>query len=285
MNPRTISLLALALSLAACGVARAQQTTPTPAPAPVQVMVLGLYHFDNPGSDLHNVKADDVLTKRRQDELADLATRLATFQPTKIAVEGVSDRPDLAHIPYEKFTPETLDKERNERVQIGYRLAHRLGQKTVYGIDEQSDKIDYFPFDAVQAYAKEHGGTATLDGIGERMGQLVDGMTKTQATEPVRLTLARFNDPANVLAMHREGYYTLLAMGDATHQPGADLNGAWYLRNAKIFAKLMQIARPGDRVLVVYGAGHCYWLRHFVENTPGFQLADPSGYLRGTEGD
>ena len=61
----------------------------------------------------------------------------------------------------------------------------------------------------------------------------------------------------------------LLGFGDQKEQPGADLNAAWYLRNAKIFAKLTQIAQPGDRVLVVFGAGHAFWLRHFAEHTPG----------------
>jgi Family of unknown function (DUF5694) len=56
----------------------------------------------------------------------------------------------------------------------------------------------------------------------------------------------------------------LLALGNQKKQPGADLNAAWYHRNAKIFAKLTQIARPGDRVLVVFGSGHAFWLRHFA---------------------
>jgi hypothetical protein len=73
---------------------------------------------------------------------------------------------------------------------------------------------------------------------------------------------------------------TLLRLGNATEQPGADLNGAWYLRNAKIFAKLTQIAQPADRVLVVFGSGHAYWLRHFVQNTPGFQLIESDDYLQ-----
>ena len=33
-------------------------------PAPIEVMVLSTYHFDNPGKDVNNVKADDVLTPR-----------------------------------------------------------------------------------------------------------------------------------------------------------------------------------------------------------------------------
>jgi hypothetical protein len=44
---------------------------------------------------------------------------------------------------------------------------------------------------------------------------------------------------------------------------------------ASIVAKLAQIARPGDRIVVLFGAGHAYWLRHLVETTPGYQLIEP----------
>jgi len=51
-------------------------------------------------------------------------------------------------------------------------------------------------------------------------------------------------------------------------------------RDALAVAKQMMIAQPGDRVLVVFGAGHAFWLRHFAEQTPGFSLAEPKEFLR-----
>jgi hypothetical protein len=53
----------------------------------------------------------------------------------------------------------------------------------------------------------------------------------------------------------------------------------WYLRNAKIFAKLQSVTRRGDRVLVIYGSGHNYWLRHFAQSAPGSISVDPTPYL------
>jgi len=50
-------------------------------------MVLDTYHFGNPSQDLHNMKADNVLTPKKQVEPADAAARLARFKPTKIEVE------------------------------------------------------------------------------------------------------------------------------------------------------------------------------------------------------
>ena len=72
----------------------------------------------------------------------------------------------------------------------------------------------------------------------------------------------------------------MLAIGGGTDWVGADLNAAWYLRNAKIHAKLMKLVKPGDRIVVLYGAGHNYWLRDLVRTTPGLVLVEPRSYLR-----
>ena len=41
----------------------------------------------------------------------------------------------------------------------------------------------------------------------------------------------------------------------------------------------MEVAEPGDRTVVLYGAGHAAWLRHFVQTTPGFELVEAVDYL------
>jgi len=249
-------------------------------PAPVSVMILGTYHFGNPGLDLHNMKSESVLTPSRQKELDDIATRLAKFNPTKIAVEARSDRPDFTTQKFADFTPQKLATDPDERTQIAFRLAWRLSHKSVYGIDEQSDTIDYFPFDKVEAYAKAHNRTATLTHMHGEIEEMIKEMEAAQKTTPIRLLLADINEPARIRSDHEQFYYGLLRLGDQKEQPGADLNVAWYHRNAKTFAKLTQIARPGDRILVVFGSGHAFWLRHFAQNVPGFSLVEPNDYLR-----
>ncbi|MEO6970210.1 MAG: DUF5694 domain-containing protein [Chthoniobacterales bacterium] len=254
--------------------------TPVPPPPPIQVMVLGTYHFGNPGLDLHNMKVDSVLTPARQAELEDVAARLAKFNPTKIATEALSDRADFGVNKFAEFTLQKLTTNPDERVQIAFRLARRLDLKTVYGIDEQSDTIDYFPFDKVETYARTHGQTAALARLQDGVEQMVKQMEAAQKSKPIRLMLADQNEPATIQSGHENFYYGLLTFGDQKAQPGAELNAGWYQRNAKIFSKLAQIARPGDRVLVVFGSGHSFWLRHFVQNTPGFELVEPNQYLR-----
>jgi len=270
----------LVIAVLAGAATRASAQTSAPAPQGVEVMVVGTYHFDNPGLDLFNAKADDVLKPVRQRELEVLAAALADFRPTKVMIERVAESDDLVDPFYEAFTPAAFARIRDERVQLGYRLAHRLGHKAVYAIDEQpsAGEPDYFPFGKVADWAKANDGTAWLDRLMAKGAEAAKETERLQGVTSVAGVLAARN-AADEVEREQGLYYTLLAVGDANKQPGADLNAMWYLRNAKIFAKLQLAARPGDRVVVIYGAGHNYWLRHFAATTPGYRLIDPMPYL------
>ena len=253
---------------------------PMPAPAPIEVMVLGTYHFDNPGLDKVNIQVDDVTSPRRQRELDALAVAIATFKPTRVMVEAERPGP-LYDVPaYKAFTPAELTADRDERVQIGYRIAARMKLPSVQGIDEQSGKgePDYFPFGPIEDWAEAHGRKAELDGM---TAEIQASATKTEhdlATTSIPAMLLRYNEDSSPTA-GQGFYYRLLKFGDGEAQPGAVLNAMWYMRNAKIFGKLVEAAKPGDRVLVVYGAGHGYWLRHFASTMPGYRLVDVRPYL------
>jgi hypothetical protein len=251
-------------------------------PAPVEVMVLGTFHLSNPGRDLNNAKVDDVLTPKKQVELQQVAERLARFKPTRIVIERQAKGPDFKVAAYDAFTPAALLKSRNEDTQIGYRLAHMLGHKAVYGFDEQPGpgEPDYFPFDKVRAYAEANGKADWLKGLFGGVQAHIKRFEAAQATSTMSELLAQANDPAEIAELHGSGYYELLKLGDGEAQPGADLNAMWYLRNAKMFAKLTNIAQPGDRVLVIVGSGHAYWQRHLASGTPGYRSVDPIPYLK-----
>lgn len=274
------ALLALSV-LAACAVPLSQAETP-PAEdrvEPVQVMVLGTYHFENPGLDLVNTDADDVLAPHRQAELQDLAERLTTFRPTAIALERIRQTDDALDPNFVDFVPEDLTRKRNERVQIGYRIAHETGIDRVYAVDTQDGEIAYFPFDRVEAFAARTGREDKITSLIDTIKTQAEVLMQDLPSTPIAELLARQNDPAVIRTMHSDFYYGLLDMSDIEDAAGAVLNYGWYARNAEIFANITEIAEPGDRILIVYGSGHNYWLRHFAQETPGFELVEATPYL------
>lgn len=250
------------------------------AEPPVDVMVLGAYHFGNPGLDTNNINVDSVLTPEKQAQLEAVAKALLAFRPTKIMVEMESDAPDLALSAYTRFTRADLATAANEIEQIGFRVAKMAGLNAVQGIDEQSKagEPDYYPYDKLQATAAKFGQTGMLDAANAPIKTSLAKFEADQKTQTVAQLLVRTN--SEPIYTTNDYYYRVLNVGDNDIQTGADLNSAWYLRNAKIFAKLMRVARPGDRVLVVYGAGHVFWLRHFAQYTPGFRSIHPVVYLK-----
>ena len=182
------ALLALSV-LAACAVPLSQAETPPTEDRvePVQVMVLGTYHFENPGLDLVNTDADDVLAPHRQAELQDLAERLTAFRPTAIALERIRQTDDALDPNFVDFVPEDLTRKRNERVQIGYRIAHETGIDRVYAVDTQDGEIAYFPFDRVEAFAARTGRedkiTSLIDTIKTQAELLMQDQPSTPMTE------------------------------------------------------------------------------------------------------
>ncbi len=246
------------------------------APEPVRVMVLGVYHFANPGADLNNAKVDDVLTPQRQKELAALAETLKTFQPTVVAVEA-SAEPPYADTGYSGFKPADLTKERNEVVQIGYRVAHAADIDRVYAIDEQPSEgePDYFPYDRVHQQAKETGDAERLETMSD-YGSLIAEFEEQQKSQSVPELLQFWNSGR----FPDHFYWNVMTIGEGEKQTGAELAAYWFMRNAKIFNKLVQVTKPGDRVILVYGAGHGAWLREIVERTPGYILEPTMPYLQ-----
>jgi hypothetical protein len=248
---------------------------------PIEVMVFGTVHMANPGADRHNVQVDDVLSPRRQAELETMTAALARFRPTKVVVERQADGPSFELPTYRSFTPKALTEQRSEDVQIGFRLAAKLGHDKVYGFDERPGpgEPDYFPIGRVQAFAAANGKAEWLKAVSAPVRALMGRFVAEQPKRTIASLAAETNDPALIDRLHHSTNTELLKLGDGDAQPGADLNAMWYLRNAKMFGKLTNIAQPGDRVLVVVGAGHVYWLRHFASNTPGYRLAEPRPFL------
>lgn len=237
----------------------------------VTVMVLALFHMSNPGHDLHNQQVDDVLTPQRQAELAKVSEQLARFAPTRIAVEWPEN---VVVERYAKYREGTLPPSRNEVVQLGFRLAKASGA-AIEGIDVDGD----FPFDKVAAWAAANGRKAELDAKEAEVDQEVAAQSQALRDGGVAGELRLLNTPERI-ARDQSGYRSLLTYGAGETQPGADLLTAWYKRNFLICAKLAQSVKPGDKVIVMYGAGHAALLRQCVQEMPGWTLAEPNAFLK-----
>jgi hypothetical protein len=267
------------LLLGACAtIAEPQEPADRADAAAIEVMILGSWHFETQDSNMIDVAGPDVLTPGRQAELEGIVDDLMAFDPTVIAVEVQAPAPGFVDPGYKDYTPARLAETPNEVVQIGYRLAARAGLEAVHGIDEQpgEGEPDYFPAGKLMAHA---GSTGRGEEIQARLAMMEADVTAIMAgldDMPLADALLVANDGA---LASPDLYYELLDYDLGEDQPAAELYAYYMMRNAKIFSKLLDIAEPGDRVVVVYGAGHKHFLDHLAEHMPGVRVVQPRDYL------
>ena len=267
MSLKMLAGALVALCLAACPVAAAD--------APIQVMVLGTFHLDNPGRDIANLQVDDVTAPKRQAEIGAILDGLARFNPTVIAVESQRRQPNsLLSERYPQFLAGTLPPSKSEVVQIGFRLAQRLHHPNVYAVDVEGD----FPFDAVMAYAKKNGRDGAIGQHIQSIQTEIAQQSEFLKTHSLAALLRIHNDPLKI-AKDNSFYLDLLTYGAIDEQPGVAAVSSWYTRNFNICARLAQIAKPGDRILVIFGSGHAYLLRHCLGGLSNIKLVEPNDYL------
>ena len=239
---------------------------PIAAPAQ-QILVLGVYHMANPGHDLFNTQADDVLTPKRQAEIAELIAALKKFQPTKIAVEA-DVYGDRIKKRYADYLAGKYELTRNEIDQIGLRLAKELGHSTVYAVDVDGE----FPFQHIVNYAKASGRSKELDAMMGEIGSMVKTQNAYLASHTILETLLYMNADEKV-ATDVGFYFREASFGEPGDWAGADLVADWFRRNVRIYSNVLRIAdSPNDRILVIFGSGHLGWLQHDFASNPNIRL-------------
>lgn len=235
--------------------------------APAEVMVLGTFHF-------HKVSdSTTILAPERQAQIRAVVRSLAEFRPTKTAVEEIradADRLDSLYTAYRSGRHEIT---RNERQQLGFRLADRLGHERLYSIDYKHD----WPMESVVDHAEKHQPWFTdywedwMDWAEEMALQVPDDVSISER-------LRMWNHPDTLALMHGR-YMRAAEVGTDSGYVGANFVAEWYRRNIYIFANLTGIANPGDRIIVIIGSGHAPTLRRFVAAHPRMKLIDPLDYL------
>jgi Family of unknown function (DUF5694) len=247
------------------------------ADSPASVMILGTFHFDQPGLDLINVGAGDVLDARRQAEIESVVERLAAYAPTRIALELLPEDADRFNARYQAWRRGEAELTANERDQLGMRLAARLGHERLYAVDYRPLGMD---FDAMMA-------------AGQAAGQSPLMAALQQDFRAIEETLEREQDPdqtiAEMLAFHNGPwveagnalYLRMAQLGSDEAPTGADVIADWYSRNLHIYANVARLAQDaGERILVIYGSGHRDHLTDFFEESPDFTLVSPLEYLQ-----
>jgi hypothetical protein len=232
-----------------------------------KVLVLGSYHMGNPGLDAFNMEADDVLVPKRQKEIEEFVSLLASFKPTKICLEAGVERQQKLNELYQAYVSGKAELRKNESDQIGFRLAKKLGHSQVFAIDTKAP----FNMDTVVKVAQKYQFTGFLELMGKMPAFMQEENKKLH--ESTITQFFQYMNSDSYVRMSHAFYLDMAAIGKDSNYAGADLVADWYKRNLRIFRNLTDLQlTPEDRVLILYGAGHSKILQDLVDDSSKLQL-------------
>lgn len=240
-----------------------------------KVLVVGTFHLDYPGLDAHKTGDNDkidVLKEPKKSEITELVNYIKKFKPTKIAIEASPEWKATTML--KKYKAGELRDKRDERIQLGLRIANELKLDTIYSIDAESFDNDLVKLDSVyfQKLFKDFDFESS-----DKYNQMYKNWYAYEDKLPAKTNLLTYFKHINSRESHNLGYGAYL-IGDfkLDNQRGADILSIWwYNRNLRIFRKLQEITQSDkDRILVIFGNGHASVLRQLLESSPEYQFIE-----------
>jgi len=250
---------------------------------PIKVMFLGTIHLDNPGRDAINLDVPDILTDQKQKELQEVRDALAEFNPNKVALEVKTKYQTDFDSLYQEFSKGQIDtfstgdfaSKRSEQFQIGFKLADRLGHDHIYAVDH------YIPMEMgkLMEFAKKHE-PEFLEYFESYKNSQHITVKDSLVQNGTLLELFQYMNTEQSVKKYHEPYVRSLSLADDSSYVGADVTADYHQRNLRIFANLLKIAEPGDRIFMMFGAGHSSFIRPLLKDYPRIEFVDPMDYLR-----
>ena len=240
-----------------------------------QVLVVGSFHFNYPGLDDHKVTPEnqiDVLKEPKKSEVTELVNYIKKFKPTKIAIEANPGWKATEKL--RKYKQGELREKRDERYQLGMRLASEMQLDTLYEVNSYSLNRQLYYQDST--YLKSLTGDVNWD-LKDPYWDFVEDWFQYDDEIVSKVNLTEYFKYMNSRESHQYGYGLYLLSGFKTeNNQGADhLSIWWYNRNLRIFRNIHGISDgPTDRILVLMGNGHAAILRQLFEASPEYEFVE-----------
>jgi len=251
----------------------------------VEVLTLGSFHFAFRNLDLIKTSASDqidVLEPKYQREIEDIVARIAKFKPTIIVIERDPDKQAKYDSLYNQYLLGKYNLVRDEVDQIGFRVAKMMKLKTLYCVNAWGR--DYEVLDSVLEGKDSLENKKFMDYFYKYADTVKQYFPKPVfKTKGIRAELIQKNDPRNI--KRDMGTYLIGTFKYETNNNeffGPDfVTGWWFNRNLRIFRNIQKInAKPTDRILVIFGAGHMTLLNSFFDASPEYKLFKVNDYLK-----
>lgn len=233
---------------------------------------------------------------KRQQEINDIVTQLAKYNPEHIFVEATERWAPTYQLAYQQHQQGKLPKEKwiakNEIFQLGIKTAARINlAKGVTPVDWQqpftNDTTKAFKDPVQEAYRQywksvqsvsfpiEEAQTEKYKQVFKQNIELMNNIPNLSLKE----ALLKMNSPET-----RKFFYYINVLFFMDKNPkgvGVEVSHTQNYRNMKIYQNILKnIMDKTERCLVIYVAGHIQALRSMFESNPRFEVVEVSTILK-----
>ncbi|GGH57132.1 hypothetical protein GCM10011379_01470 [Filimonas zeae] len=260
----------------------------------INVILIGLYHFNNPGFDEGKVNERSILTKENQDGLEHITNIIIEkYKPEKVFVEYDYAEHDKLNVLYSLYKSgaayykaDTLNDfnkrfyAENEIFQLGFRLAKKAGNDSVYAMDYDRVPIR---FNLLKSKL-ENNPYFTFPEYKASITAMEDFMNSCLSHEKLEEVLLCLNSDEQY-ALNKGLYISFLnRVNDSTEFFGSDLVASWYKRNLIMYANIQNAIGAADKnIVIIAGAGHAAMMDEFIKNDKRFNLVTFAQVLSGAQ--
>jgi hypothetical protein len=248
-------------------------------PPKIKVVLLGTFHYGET-SDGGKTDFPDLFSTRRQQELEQIATKLARFGVNKFFVEMQFTRQKTADSLFNLYHNGRLTDTitlRDEIVQLAFRTAKLTNCKLV-----ASDNRQELPYDKIKAYEQQHENDSIYPY--SFFTQPYPFKTKQKPLKELSLTdyYIQINNQYNREKIQFDYLHYALSYGEGTDFTGEAFTLSWYDRNLKIFTNILRNldVSKDKEIVILFGSSHTAILRQFFSNHPFFEIIELERVLK-----
>ncbi|WP_298546436.1 DUF5694 domain-containing protein [uncultured Aquimarina sp.] len=238
------------------------------------IAFLGTFHFGST-TDYSSMKTDNFLSDKRQQEINELVAVLAQYQPTKIMLEYTIKENDKVMECFTNYLSGGYQLKLDEREQLGFRLAKRLGHKKIYCIDYKKP----LPFRRLSEFAN----TYSPDTFEKFLNSIKENDKKDSEylNDATLLDYYAFKNTEVEDSKNKNQYLVDTAgfISDSSYI-GVEFVSKWWERNFHIMANINLKIEPKDRVLVIIGGAHRAVLKDFYKDRNDIEYVEIHTFLK-----
>ncbi|MEM7368841.1 MAG: DUF5694 domain-containing protein [Bacteroidota bacterium] len=243
-----------------------------------EVLLVGSFHFAYYGADAHVTKEEDkvdVLHPDKQAEVRELVNYIAQFKPTKIAVEGGRNSGYIMRR-FEDYLQDSSSLIANEIDQIAFRLMKQFRLDTLYGVNSYGLSRDLYQHPDSQVLTPildsiyQDWDFRNTDEMSQRYAELYDLEDKLTNQHTILEYFRHMNADKSI--DRGWGAYLVGDFKNGSYEGADALAMHWYARNLRILRNIQNITEEGDRILVIFGAGHMTILKYLFQCSPEYRL-------------